>query len=104
MNYLTTTPLALEPLLAEVSAPYCGGTCAFLGTVRDGPGDGGVTAIEYSAYERMAEAELDRIVAETRRQWADAPGHASRICFMTSETVAGRGTVRVPSLRPANSA
>ncbi|HKV71386.1 MAG TPA: molybdenum cofactor biosynthesis protein MoaE [Gemmatimonadales bacterium] len=72
MGYLTTAPLALEALLAEVSAPHCGGTCAFLGTVRDGPEDGGVTAIEYSAYDAMAEPELDRIVAETRRQWADA--------------------------------
>lgn len=72
MHYLTTAPLSLEALLAEVSAPHCGGTCSFLGTVRDGPEDGGVTAIEYSAYDAMAEAELDRIVAEARRQWADA--------------------------------
>ena len=72
MPYLTTVPLTVEPLLAEVTAPHCGGTCVFLGTVRDGPEDGGVTAIEYSAYEAMAEAELDRIVAETRRRWAEA--------------------------------
>ena len=72
MPYLTNSPLTVEPLLAEVTAPHCGGTCVFLGTVRDGPDDGGVTAIEYSAYEAMAEAELDRIVAEARRQWTGA--------------------------------
>ena len=72
MNHLTTAPLSLELLLAEVAAPHCGGTCAFLGTVRDGPEDGGVTAIEYSAYDAMAEAELDRIVAETQARWSDA--------------------------------
>jgi len=72
MPYLTASPLALEPLLAEVTAPECGGTCVFLGTVRDGPGDGGVTGIEYSAYDAMAEAELDRILAEARRQWGEA--------------------------------
>lgn len=72
MNYLTTAPLSLEVLLAEVAAPHCGGTCAFLGTVRDGPEDGGVTAIEYSAYDAMAEAELDRIVKETQARWPDA--------------------------------
>ena len=72
MTHLTTAPLSLEPLLAEASAPHCGGTCIFLGTVRDGPEDGGVTAIEYSAYDAMAEAELERIVSETRRQWTDA--------------------------------
>jgi molybdopterin synthase catalytic subunit len=59
-------------MLAEVTAPQCGGTCIFLGTVRDGPDDGGVTGIEYSAYDTMAEAELERIVAETRRQWVGA--------------------------------
>jgi len=72
MPFLTGARLSLEPLLAEVAAPHCGGTCVFLGTVRDGPEDGGVTAIEYSAYEPMAEAELARIVGEARRQWADA--------------------------------
>lgn len=72
MTYLSTAPLSIETLLAEVAAPHCGGTCAFLGTVRDGPDDGGVTAIEYSAYDAMAEAELDRIVSETRRQWPGA--------------------------------
>jgi molybdopterin synthase catalytic subunit len=72
MTHLTTAPLSLEPLLAEVGAPQCGGTCIFLGTVRDGPEDGGVTGIEYSAYDAMAEAELDRIVSETRRQWTGA--------------------------------
>jgi len=72
MTHLTTAPLLLEPLLAEVTAPHCGGTCIFLGTVRDGPEDGGVTGIEYSAYDAMADAELERIVTETRRQWAGA--------------------------------
>ena len=72
MAYLTRSPISLDALFAEVTAPHCGGTCAFLGTVRDGPDDGGVTAIEYSAYDAMAEAELERIVSETRRQWAEA--------------------------------
>ena len=36
----------------------------FLGTVRRGPEDGPVDAIDYSAYEDMAEAEFDRILQE----------------------------------------
>src|SRR3989449_10482831 len=59
-------------LLAEVSSPECGGTCAFLGTVRDGPEEHGVTAIEYSAYEEMVEGELGRIVAEVGERWSGA--------------------------------
>jgi len=72
---LVAGPLAIDPLLAEVAAPQCGGTCAFLGAVRSGPEEaahGGVTGIEYSAYDAMAEAELDRIVGEAVARWAGA--------------------------------
>jgi molybdopterin synthase catalytic subunit len=72
MPYLTRSAMSLEPLLAEVSSPACGGTCAFLGTVRNGPEEHGVTAIEYSAYEAMVELELGRIVSEAQERWAGA--------------------------------
>jgi len=67
--FTTKEPISPQALLAEVSAPQCGGTCLFVGTVRDGPEDGGVTAIEYTAYEAMVTAELERILTEARRQW-----------------------------------
>src|SRR5437764_12204986 len=66
------SPISLAALLADVSTPECGGTCVFLGTVRDGPEEHGVTAIEYSAYEEMVEGELGRIVAEVRERWSGA--------------------------------
>ena len=69
---LTRDPISPAALLAEVASPECGGTCLFLGTVRDGPEDGGVTGIEYSAYEPMAVAELDRIRAESIKRWPGA--------------------------------
>src|SRR5437879_10060421 len=72
MTYLIRSPISLDALLAEVSAPACGGTCVFLGTVRDGPEEQGVTVIEYSAYEEMVEGELGRIVAEVRERWSGA--------------------------------
>ncbi len=72
MTYLTRNPIAVSALLAEVAAPQCGGTCLFLGTVRDAPQDGGVTGIEYTAYEAMAVAEFDRLLAEARRRWPEA--------------------------------
>ncbi|MGH7567979.1 MAG: molybdenum cofactor biosynthesis protein MoaE [Gemmatimonadales bacterium] len=72
MSHLTRSPISLPALLAEVAAPERGGTCVFLGTVRDAPEDGGVTGIEYSGYEAMAEAEFDRIVSETRQRWPQA--------------------------------
>lgn len=72
MSYLTRDAISPNVLLAAVAAPECGGTCLFLGTVRDGPDDGGVTGIEYSGYEAMVDSELDRIVSETRAQWPGA--------------------------------
>jgi molybdopterin synthase catalytic subunit len=72
MHYLTSEPISVSALLAEVAAPQCGGTCLFLGTVRDAPQDGGVTGIEYSAYEAMATKEFDRILGEARKRWPEA--------------------------------
>ena len=71
MTYLTRDPIVVSTLIAEVAAPQCGGTCVFLGTVRDAPRDGGVTGIEYSAYEAMAVAEFDRLLAEARKRWPE---------------------------------
>lgn len=68
-GYTAREPISPAALLAAVAGPECGATCLFLGTVRDGPEDGGVTGIEYTAYETMAAAELDRITADARRQW-----------------------------------
>jgi len=69
MSHLTRSPISIDALIREVSGPERGGTCVFLGTVRDAPGDGGVTGIEYSAYDAMAEAEFDRILAEAGQRW-----------------------------------
>jgi molybdopterin synthase catalytic subunit len=72
MTHLTRGPISVEALVREVSGPERGGTCVFLGTVRDAPADGGVTGIEYTAYDAMADAELDRILTEAADHWPDA--------------------------------
>ena len=72
MTHLTRSPISLDTLLVEVQGPERGGTCVFLGTVRNGPDEGGVTDIEYSAYDAMAEAEIGRMLAEARDRWPEA--------------------------------
>src|SRR3989441_10908777 len=72
VSFLTRAAISLDVLLAEVSAPDRGGTCVFLGTVRKGPDEHGVTAIEYSAYEEMVEAEFGRLLADARGRWPEA--------------------------------
>jgi len=70
--FLTRSAISIDVLLADVSSAACGGTCVFLGTVRDGPDEHGVTAIEYSAYEEMVEAEFVRLLTDARARWPDA--------------------------------
>jgi molybdopterin synthase catalytic subunit len=69
MNHLTRNPISVGSLLAEVQSTERGGTCIFLGTVRT---DDDVTGIEYSAYDDMALAEIERMLTEARDQWPDA--------------------------------
>ena len=44
----------------------------FLGTVRNGPDEQGVTAIEYSAYEEMVEVEFGRLLDDAGGRWPEA--------------------------------
>ncbi len=64
--HLTRDPLDVTDLLAQVQGAERGGTCVFLGTVRN---DGDVTAIDYSAYEAMAFEEIARVLAEAHERW-----------------------------------
>jgi molybdopterin synthase catalytic subunit len=71
-SYLTRAPIQPGELLAAVSDPALGGVVLFLGTARRGEEDGPVAVIEYSAYEAMVGAELERILAEARERWPAA--------------------------------
>ena len=72
MTYLTSHPIDVAGLLSEVGDSGLGGTAVFVGTVRRGPDDGPVIAIDYSAYDAMAELEFGRIVGEARARWPEA--------------------------------
>src|SRR5437870_13010204 len=76
VSFLTRAAISIDVLLADVSSPGHGGTCLFLGTVRNGPDEHGVTAIEYSAYEENLEAEFDRLLSGARGRWPARPLHA----------------------------
>jgi len=68
MSHLTRVRISVESLLGQVQSPERGGACVFLGTVRS---DDDVIAIEYSAYDEMAEAEIPRMLDEARERWPD---------------------------------
>jgi molybdopterin synthase catalytic subunit len=48
-------PLSVDEVLVAVSDPAAGGTCLFVGTVRDVDGGRAVTELEYSAHPSVAQ-------------------------------------------------
>lgn len=69
MAHLTAGPLDLGRLVGRVVSPERGAVATFTGVVRNHHHGRGVLRLEYSAYEAMAEAECDRIVADAERRW-----------------------------------
>ncbi len=70
---LVKHPLDVAALITEVADARRGATAVFLGTVRSINDGREVTAIEYSAYDAMAEREMSAILdeAEQRNQGTD---------------------------------
>lgn len=72
MSRLTRTPLDPASLLAESRRDGDGGLTVFVGVVRDSNDGRSVTAMEYEAYEPMAERELERIEADLATRFPGA--------------------------------
>jgi molybdopterin synthase catalytic subunit len=67
---LRTSPISVDEAFAHVNVPTCGGCSFFVGTVRpDATARGPVEAIEYEAYEGVAESVLARIADEAVARW-----------------------------------
>ncbi|HVM42044.1 MAG TPA: molybdenum cofactor biosynthesis protein MoaE [Gemmatimonadales bacterium] len=95
--WLTDQPIDVGQLLADVASAGAGGTVAFLGTVRRSVEDGDVEAIEYSAYDAMAEDELGRIVAEARERW---PGVRIALRHRVGLVALGEASVAIVTAAP----
>lgn len=61
---LRDAPLSVDAVMDLVRHPGAGAVALFLGTVRDHNEGREVTALEYSAYDSMAVAEMARVVEE----------------------------------------
>ena len=63
-------PPSVDEALAAVADPAAGGTCVFIGTVRDRSGDGdAVTDLTYEAWDELAVTRLDEIAAAIHERW-----------------------------------
>lgn len=65
-------PLSLQEVIAAVERPEAGAICSFAGTVRNRTGEHDVSALEYEAYEEMAERFLRSIGSEIAEKWPGA--------------------------------
>lgn len=66
---ITPEPLSVDEALAFVADPGAGGTCVFLGTVRDHSREGEVTGLSYEAWDELAAHRLSEIADELFDRW-----------------------------------
>ncbi|MDP9342620.1 MAG: molybdenum cofactor biosynthesis protein MoaE [Actinomycetota bacterium] len=66
---ITADALDAGGALAFVSDPGAGGTCLFLGTVRDHSAAGDVTGLRYEAWAELAETRLAEVAGEMLEKW-----------------------------------
>ena len=94
---LGSAPIEPHDALAFVADPGAGGTCVFIGTVRDHSGDGAVTALRYEAWEEMAQERLEEIAREILERW---PACKVALLHRTGELDIGEVSVAVACSAP----
>jgi molybdopterin synthase catalytic subunit len=67
---ITAEPLSVDEALAFIADPSSGGSCIFLGTVRDADADGvAVTGLTYESWNDVAVDRLHEIAHRLRDRW-----------------------------------
>jgi molybdopterin synthase catalytic subunit len=66
---VTTQEIGADEAVAFVADPSAGGTCVFLGTVRDRSDAGDVTGLTYEAWEELAVRRLDELGEGLFARW-----------------------------------
>ena len=66
---VTADPIGADEALAFVADPGAGGTCVFLGTVRDHSDAGRVTGLAYEAWQEQAVRRLEELTDELFERW-----------------------------------
>lgn len=94
---LGSEPICHEQVLQAVRRPDCGAVVLFLGTVRDSHGGQPVERIDYSAYEAMAQRQLENLVQQAEQRL----GVGSAACWhRTGPVGAGESSVAVAVASP----
>src|SRR5215831_4391920 len=69
MIYLTNEPIDTAALVDRIRHPEAGAVVLFLGTTRELTAGRQTVALDYEAYNEMAERQLADLEAEARRRW-----------------------------------
>jgi molybdopterin synthase catalytic subunit len=89
---VTTDPLSVDAALAFVGDPGAGGTCVFVGTVRDASDQGPVTGLSYEAWDDLAVQRLTEIAGELFATW---PLRKVAVLHRTGDLAVGEASVVV---------
>jgi len=100
---LVREPIDVAALVREVADATVGAVATFVGVVRRGIGPGGqpLVALEYTAYEPMALAEMERLAQEALRQYEL---HAVRVVHRLGRLNIGEASVAVVVSAPHRAA
>lgn len=97
MALITSERIDTREVVTALFSPACGAVLTFAGTVRGEHLGRRVTAIEYHAYDSMAEKELARIEKEASRRW---PELKVRIVHRTGLLEVGETSVLIAVASP----
>jgi molybdopterin synthase catalytic subunit len=89
---LSTEPLSVQDALSFIADPGAGGSCLFIGTVRDRSDAGDVTGLHYEAWDDLATERLAEIAAEMLDRW---PLRRVAILHRTGDLAVGEASVVV---------
>jgi molybdopterin synthase catalytic subunit len=94
---ISAEPLSVDEALGFVGDPGAGGTCVFVGTVRDRSDAGDVTGLHYEAWDDLADQRLAEIAAELMDGW---PLRKVAILHRTGDLAVGEASVVIACSAP----
>ena len=97
LTRVSAEPLSVDEALAFIADPGAGGTCVFIGTVRDRSDAGAVTGLHYEAWDDLATERLAEIAEEMLDRW---PLRRVAILHRTGDLAIGEASVIVACSAP----
>lgn len=94
---IVTEPISPQEALDFVADRAAGGTCVFVGTVRDHSAAGAVTGLAYEAWDELAQTRLREIAGELFEKW---PIRKVALLHRTGELAVGEISVVVACSAP----